>query len=47
VTRRTLVFTQDTVPSTLLGAHEAKAGAWAVIHVLEGKRECIEAEFDP
>lgn len=37
VTRRTPVFTQDTVPPALLSAHETKAGTWAVIHVLEGK----------
>jgi len=43
-TRRTPVFTQDTVPSALLGAHETKDGTWVVIHVLEGKlRYCIEA----
>jgi tellurite methyltransferase len=44
VTRRTPEFTQDTVPSALLSAHETKGGAWALIHVLEGKlRYCIEA----
>ncbi len=43
-TRRTPVFTHDTVPPALLSAHETKSGAWAVIHVLEGKlRYCIEA----
>ena len=43
-TRRTPVFTQDTVPPALLGAHEIKGGAWAMIHVLEGKlRYCMEA----
>lgn len=44
VTRRTPEFTQDTVPPALLSAHETKGGAWALIHVLEGKlRYCIEA----
>jgi tellurite methyltransferase len=43
VTRRTPEFTQDTVPPALLSAHETKGGAWALIHVLEGKlRYCIE-----
>jgi tellurite methyltransferase len=41
--RRTPVFTQDTVPPALLSAHETKGGAWAMIHVFEGKlRYCIE-----
>jgi tellurite resistance-related uncharacterized protein len=35
--RRTPVFTQDTVPAALLSAHETKDGAWALIHVLEGR----------
>jgi tellurite methyltransferase len=44
VIRRTPEFTQDTVPPALLSAHETKGGAWALIHVLEGKlRYCIEA----
>jgi tellurite methyltransferase len=43
VARRTPEFTQDTVPPALLSAHESKGGAWALIHVLEGKlRYCIE-----
>ena len=37
VTRRTPVFTHHTAPPALLGAHETKAGTWAMIHVLEGK----------
>ncbi len=41
--RRTPVFTQDTVLAALLSAHETKDGAWALLHVLEGKlRFCIE-----
>jgi len=41
--RRTPMFTQETVPSALLNAHETKGGAWAMIHVLEGRlRYCIE-----
>jgi tellurite methyltransferase len=37
------VFTHDTVPLTLLSAHETKGGAWAMIHVLEGKlRYCLD-----
>lgn len=35
--RQTPVFTHDTVPSALLSAHETKGGAWAMIHVLEGR----------
>lgn len=43
MTRRTPEFTQDTVPPALLSAHATKGGAWALIHVLEGKlRYCIE-----
>jgi tellurite resistance-related uncharacterized protein len=42
--RRTPVFTQDTIPAALLSAHETKDGAWALIHVLEGRlRFHIEA----
>jgi tellurite resistance-related uncharacterized protein len=42
--RRTPEFTHDTVPPALLSAHNTKDGAWAMIHVLEGKlRYCIEA----
>ena len=41
--RRTPVFTHDTAPPALLRAHETRGGAWAMIHVLEGKlRYCIE-----
>lgn len=44
VSRRTPVFTQETVPPALLSAHQTKGGAWALIHVLEGKlRYCIES----
>ena len=35
--RRTDVFTETTVPAGLLRAHTTKAGAWALIHVLEGR----------
>lgn len=35
--RRTDVFTENTVPAGLLKAHTTKAGAWALIHVLEGR----------
>lgn len=43
VSRRTPVFTQETVPPALLSAHQTKGGAWALIHVLEGKlRYCVE-----
>lgn len=34
---RTDVFTQATVPGGLLKAHTTKEGAWALIHVLEGR----------
>lgn len=34
--RRTPEFTESSVPKALLGAHTTKAGAWALIHVLEG-----------
>ena len=35
--RKTDVFTQATVPAGLLRAHTTKEGAWALIHVLEGR----------
>ena len=35
--RRTDVFTEATVPAALLRAHSTKAGAWGLIHVLEGR----------
>jgi len=35
--RRTDVFTETTVPAGLLKAHTTKEGAWALIHVLEGR----------
>ena len=41
--RRTPVFTHETVPAALLRAHETKDGAWALIHVLDGRlRDCVE-----
>ena len=35
--RRTDTFTEATVPAALLKAHTTKQGAWALIHVLEGR----------
>lgn len=35
--RRTAEFTETTVPPGLLRAHTTKAGAWGLIHVLEGR----------
>jgi tellurite resistance-related uncharacterized protein len=35
--RRTAEFTHETVPAALLSAHSTKAGAWGLIHVLEGR----------
>lgn len=35
--RRTDIFTQATAPGGLLKAHTTKEGAWALIHVLEGR----------
>lgn len=35
--RRTDEFTESTVPAGLLKAHTTKAGAWGLIHVLEGR----------
>jgi tellurite resistance-related uncharacterized protein len=35
--RRTDTFTEETVPKGLLRAHTTKEGAWALIHVLEGR----------
>jgi tellurite resistance-related uncharacterized protein len=35
--RRTEVFTEATIPKALLKAHLTKPGAWALIHVLEGR----------
>lgn len=34
---RTPEFTEATVPAGLLRAHATKAGAWGLIHVLEGR----------
>ncbi|HSV03238.1 MAG TPA: DUF1971 domain-containing protein [Phenylobacterium sp.] len=34
---RTAEFTETTVPAGLLRAHTTKAGAWALIHVIEGR----------
>lgn len=34
---RTATFTEDTIPQALLRAHTTKPGAWALIHVLEGR----------
>ena len=35
--RRTVVFTETSIPPGLLKAHTTKEGAWALIHVLEGR----------
>jgi tellurite resistance-related uncharacterized protein len=35
--RRTAEFTESTVPAGLLRAHVTKAGAWGLIHVLDGR----------
>jgi tellurite resistance-related uncharacterized protein len=35
--RRTDLFTETTVPGGLLRAHTTKEGAWALIHVVEGR----------
>ena len=34
---RTAEFTEKTIPAGLLKAHTTKAGAWGLIHVLEGR----------
>jgi tellurite resistance-related uncharacterized protein len=34
---RTAEFTEASVPAALLNAHNTKAGAWGLIHVLEGE----------
>ena len=34
---RTAEFTEATVPAGLLRSHTTKAGAWGLIHVLEGR----------
>jgi tellurite resistance-related uncharacterized protein len=34
---RTAEFTETTVPAGLLRSHTTKAGAWGLIHVLEGR----------
>lgn len=34
---RTPEFTEATVPAGLLRAHSTKAGAWGMIHVIEGR----------
>jgi len=35
--RRTDIFTETTIPAALTKAHTTKQGAWALIHVLEGR----------
>lgn len=35
--RRSPEFNQDTLPAALQREHRTKAGAWAVIHVIEGQ----------
>ena len=35
--QRTPVFTQDTVPASLLKDHKTKAGTWGVITVVSGR----------
>ena len=35
--KRTAVFTETTVPAALRRAHATKAGAWGMIHVLDGR----------
>jgi len=35
--RRTADFTHETLPDALRRAHNTKAGAWGLIHVLEGR----------
>jgi tellurite resistance-related uncharacterized protein len=35
--RRTDIFTEKTIPVQLRNQHRTKDGAWAMIHVLEGK----------
>jgi tellurite resistance-related uncharacterized protein len=35
--KRTAEFDEITVPAALLRAHATKAGAWGLIHVLEGR----------
>ena len=35
--RRTDIFTERTIPAQLRNQHRTKDGAWAMIHVLEGK----------
>lgn len=35
--RRTDIFTETTIPKGLLRAHTTKEGAWALIHVVEGR----------
>ena len=34
---RTAEFTESTIPPGLLRSHTTKAGAWGLIHVLEGR----------
>ena len=35
--KKTPIFTEETVPQGLLGAHQTKAGTWGKIVVLEGQ----------
>jgi tellurite resistance-related uncharacterized protein len=35
--RRTEIFNETSIPSALRKAHSTKAGAWGLIHVIEGR----------
>ena len=44
-TRRTPLFTQETVPSALLSAHRVKSGVWGLLRVERGRvRYCLDVE---
>jgi tellurite resistance-related uncharacterized protein len=44
-TKRTPLFTKETVPGALLGAHSIKAGFWGLLRVAQGHvRYCLDTE---
>lgn len=44
-TRRTPLFTRETVPEALLSQHHVKAGVWGLLRVERGRvRYCLDGE---
>lgn len=42
--RRTEVFTEETVPESLLSEHDLNAGVWGLLRVLEGELGFVDLE---